>query len=471
MKEKLIGIFIGIFVVLCFTIGSGMIISEGYEVVKSIIIDKDTGAFAKVNSDGQLHTVLESKADTNNATEVALGANNAWTGTVTELASFNAISLFVETDVASATKGLTVQYSNDGVDWHIGEAYTIPAGAEKFYSPPPWMNYYRIAYTNGASPQSDFHIHTVLHKTMFKPSSHNVDDNISDEDDAELAINVIKAKKPNGSYQSIGSSTDGNLLVHDAENPSAIAFGDVEGKATVQKFGNAPDFDTDDGQITVWDGASDSPDIDVMQYVYSVTADIDSVISSDTGDLQDVEIQGLGASSNLVVQTVTLNGQTRVALATNLYRVFRVKNVGTSNFTGDVSCYVTNAPTSGGIPTDTSLIRAHVQDGNNQTEMAIYTVPADKEVVIHGLYWYSAGANKSSTYVCTLWARPPGGVFQLKWKGAFNDDIQSGLFHPFKTGLYFDEGTDIELRVESIASPAIAGAAISGGFEIEMKDK
>jgi hypothetical protein len=425
-------------------------------------------AFGQKVNDGKFIAV-DNKIDTNNSTTSALGANNSYTGTVTDLSEHSAISVIVETDAPSATKGFNVQYSPDGVEWHTGESYTVPANSEKFYTPPVWQKYYRFIYTNGAVANTNFHIHSFLHSDTMKWSSHNVDDPIADEDDAELIINVNKARKPDGTYASIGASTDGNLLIHDAENPSAIAFGAVSGKAIIQKFGNAPDFDTGDGEVSTWDGASDAG-IDNMQYDYSLTADIDSVVSSSASDIMNIEIQGLGASTNLVVQTVTMNGQTRVALATNLFRVFRMKNVGASNMVGNISCYVTNAPISSGVVDDSSLVRAHILNGNNQTEMALYTVPHGDEIVLKGLYAYSAGASRSASYLLTVWARPPGQVFQLKWKGAFNDDVDSGIRQPYETGLYFDEGTDVELRVQ-ILTAAITAATISSGFEIEKKLK
>jgi len=447
--------------------------SYGQTMLRNLIITDPTNSTyqARVNSDGQLHVVLESMPDANNTTTNALSGGSTFTGSATSLRPYNGISLHVSTDSPSATKGLSIEYSADGTTWYNGESYTIPQGASKFYTPPAWLEYFRVVYSNGSTAQTNFSLHTQLHKGIMKWSSHNVDSEIADEDDAELGISVIHAKNPAGVYGPIQRSTDGNLLIHDAENPSAIAFGSVPGKSIIQKFGNAPDFDSTDGQITIWDGADDAV-LDEMQYNYSATNLIDSVISSSTLDLQDVEIQGLDGDGYLVIQTNTLSGQTRVALSTPLWRTFRTKNINNSDFVGNVCTYETNAPTTAGVVDDSSLVRSCVDNGNNQTEMGIFTVPKGKEIVIKSVYWGSAGANKSASYEITLWARPYGGVFQLKYKNAINDDVYPNHEKPYATGLYFDELTDIEVRVQCLTiSPTIIGATISGGFEIEMQDK
>ena len=83
-----------------------------------------------------------------------------------------------------------------------------------------------------------------------------------------------------------------------------VSKGNISGSTYVHKFGQAPDFDTGDGEVNMWDGADDG-NSNLMTYTYSSTADIDRISSSDNGDTQDIEIQGLDTSGNLTIQTIT----------------------------------------------------------------------------------------------------------------------------------------------------------------------
>ena len=205
-----------------------------------------------------------------------------------------------------------------------------------------------------------------------------------------------------------------------------------------------------------------------MTYTFSSTADIDSLSSSDNGDTQDIEVQGLDSSYNLVTQTITLTGQTRKALDTDLIRVFRLKNVGTTDLAGTVYCFV-NVETTGGVPNTLANIRAQVDNGNNQALMAVYTVPAGKTGYMRNWYASTAGANKSSNYVIRMKARPFGQVFQTKHLSAIADDGSSTALHTYIEPEVFAEKTDI---VMSAQMKAVGGtlASVSAGFDIVLVD-
>jgi hypothetical protein len=410
----------------------------------------------------------EGKVDDNNSSSTPLGGGAAFTGTATEILDYGIVFVSVYADVASATDGLSIEQSSDGTNWDHKDVYTVPAGGAKNYSINPHARYVRVVYTNGAGVQAAFRLQTVL-KGNSKPSSHRIQDSISDDDDAELSKSVITGKDAVGNFLNVGVTEDGYLAISDNSDGLAIAKGDVTGHTFIHKFGVAVDFDTGDGAVTIWDGADDA-NIDQMVYQYSTSADIDSISSSQVADTQNIKIYGLDGSGNLVEQTVTLSGQTRVPLGTSLKRVYRMVNVSSTNLTGYVYCYV-NTTLSSGVPVDSTKVRAIIQVNPyvpvNQTLMAVYTIPTGYTGYLREWYASLGGASRTSNYIVYLLARPSGQVFQVKHVSAIAEDGTSSIQHKYVEPEVFAAGTDIEMRVRAEAS-AITGAKIGGGFDIVL---
>lgn len=138
---------------------------------------------------------------------------------------------------------------------------------------------------------------------------------------------------------------------------------------SLDKFGINPLITTLSTPEDVWEFGG--------EYPFSTTDDIISVSSDNASDTQLLSIQGLDINGYLVSQSVTLEGQTRVALTTPLWRVFRMENEGTTKFLGTVYCYSGTENTTG-TPSGASVVKAMIDDGNNQTLMAVYTIPRGK---------------------------------------------------------------------------------------------
>jgi len=243
-----------------------------------------------------------------------------------------------------------------------------------------------------------------------------------------------------------------------------LSQGNITGHSGIHKFGNAPDFDTADSEVEVWDGAADGTAYELMNYVYSTTAAIDSISSTDDSDTQDIEVQGLDSNFDLVTQTVALTGNTRKALTTDLIRIFRAKNVGSTNLAGHVIIYENDTTADdAGIPDDSNLIRAVIHPENNQTEMAIYTIPNGYTGYLTEYYASTGGASRSSEYLIRLKARPSGQVFQLKHKFALADGSTISEKMSFQFPMRFTAKTDIVMTAEALTA-AITGVNIIAGF-------
>jgi hypothetical protein len=433
------------------------------------ICDDSRANILSINSDGSASVRSSGFVSTNNSTTTTLDASGVYTGAVEDVTDYAGTIVTIYSDQASATDGLAIEWSPDGTNWDGSDVFTIPAATQKTFSFQPVCQYMRVKYTNGGTTQAVFRLQTQLKATNFKPSSHRIADAIVDDDDAELVLAVISAEKDGNGFDHVRATASGNLKVANVEDGFSISKGDVQGHSTVHKFGNAPDFDYDSGsEFTIWDGADDGTAWENARYDYSTTAAIDTISSSDNSDTVDIEIQGLGASTNLVIQTVTLSGTNAVPLVTPLLRVFRGKNVNGSAFAGHVVAYE-STPIAAGVPVDKSKIRLVIQPDNQQTEMALYTVPAGKTAYIRSLDYATAGASKTSSYICRLYARSPGGVFRLQKKIALQDGGTTLTQYTYTDPPAYTAGTDLEMTVQLTATGATA-ASVSGGFDMVLVD-
>lgn len=278
---------------------------------------------------------------------------------------------------------------------------------------------------------------------------------------------TIHGDDPDGEIQSVNVTKDGDLSISDNSSGLAIAEGKVIGKSRINKFGYAPEFDISDGFVTIWDGAEAGEDYEAMNITYSTTDDIDYLVAQDNADTQLIEIQGLDIDYNMVVQTKSLTGQTPVQLDTPLLRVFRMKNVESVDLRNHIFCYVSAGTTVvGGVPQDGAKVRAVIHGDENQTEMAVYTIPLGKKGYMRSWYASTAGAKKDSKHTIKILARPYEGVFQLKQRRNFTSE--NGLDpEPYDTPPDYDERTDIELKADTDQD----GVGVSAGFSIVLVDK
>lgn len=175
--------------------------------------DQETGQRPHINDDGQLHVVMQGKADAGNSTVTPLLADATFTGTGIDISEFAAITLLVESDEASATDGMKAQFSNDNTEWHDGEEYTIAAGDNKFFTPPVQAQYFRMVYVNGGTDQTYFHMHAMLKKVPVKWSSHNIDSPITGSDDSELVKAVITGQRTDGIFDNVHLTNGANMKV------------------------------------------------------------------------------------------------------------------------------------------------------------------------------------------------------------------------------------------------------------------
>ena len=221
------------------------------------ILDSELNKISPVNP-LDVTSNLNGHVCVDNSTSDNIGASSTFTGVWQDTLNYNTIIIGIKSDQDSATDGLEIQWSADGSTVHDDDVFTISANKGKVFTFSPARRYVRLTYTNGSTPTTSFNLQTIFKKGGFKSSSHRLQDAIVAEDDAELIKAVLSGEDEDNVFQNVQTTRDGNLTISDNSSGLAIAKGDVTGHSAIQKFGNAPNFDSGDGEVTVWDGAEDA---------------------------------------------------------------------------------------------------------------------------------------------------------------------------------------------------------------------
>jgi len=235
-----------------------------------------------------------------------------------------------------------------------------------------------------------------------------------------------------------------------------VAAGNIAGVSNVSKFGYNPSV----GSVTyesIWEGSN--------AYPWQTVADQLEVLSSDANDTsagtgaRTVELQGLDSSWNLLTETVTMNGTSAVTTTGSFLRIFRARVVTAgTNLRNEGDITIRDQDTS----TTRALITNGATDGNGQTLMAVYTIPAGKTGYIININ-VSSAKDQEQTY--RLMSRD-NTVANAAWnvkefltgRGGFSDWKKYAINKA-------TEKTDLDFQVISNSTSAAAG-----GFELILID-
>lgn len=174
-------------------------------------------------------------------------------------------------------------------------------------------------------------------------------------------------------------------------------------KNFINKFGSNPNVNqsvSTNSPETIWDGST--------QYTFPPNAGTGIQIQSDTStDNQAIVIQGLDENFQEQTWSGSLNGSSAVDVSGKWTRIFRSYNNDSLNISGDVNIYGSG---------DQSASYAKIIDGNNQTLMSIYTIPADYTGYLTK-YQVTAHNSQSSSeigYTINMKTREMNKVFRVK---------------------------------------------------------
>jgi len=212
-----------------------------------------------------------------------------------------------------------------------------------------------------------------------------------------------------------------------------VKRGYVQGHEHVHKFGFNTSVTT--SATLIWNGGGD--------YTYPTTAAVLGVVGTSTTDNSQITVQGVDGDYNELSNIVTLNGTTTVTTSGTFLRAYRAFVSDDNEPAGDVT--ITHSG-------DTVAI---VSEGEGQTLMATYTVPAGYTAYLYQLVFGGAAEVANKFMTVRLRIREPGGIFrtQAKYTTAAQT-FEEVMEFPLK----FTEKTDIEITAQASSGTQQASA-------------
>lgn len=232
----------------------------------------------------------------------------------------------------------------------------------------------------------------------------------ADDPNAIIAQEIQEIEQMFGGWQRRSYEVPDGRLVQ-AEREIQALTGDVvsvDRKAkSLIKFGKSADL-TADTLETVWTvGGNES-------YVTGNT--IDYISSSSASDTQTIKlechtVEGTGVNSKFtfLIQEVTLNGQTPVALDTPVARVSHAYNSNGTEIVGRVTVYE-NTTVVGGVPSDTTKIHLDIPQGLQGSFKGATTFSNSDYYILTGGFG-SVSKKQEASADFFLEVREAGGVF------------------------------------------------------------
>jgi hypothetical protein len=252
---------------------------------------------------------------------------------------------------------------------------------------------------------------------------------------------------------------DGRLV--QGEREIQATYGDyvsIDRKAkSLIKFGKSADLTTN-GLQTVWTVGGNE--------VYVSDNTIAYVSSSDATDVQEVTIEGHTVTGTgfdqeftFVVQNVTLNGQTPVALATSLARTSRMYNNNGQELVGRVVVYE-NTTVVGGVPSDATKIHLDIPAGFQSSFKAATTFSKEDYYLLTGAYG-AVSLKQSAAVDFYIEIRDAGKTFRQaalftasSAGGAFNIELDPCIIVP--------KNADVRITCETSSNNAVAFGVFRG---------
>lgn len=222
-----------------------------------------------------------------------------------------------------------------------------------------------------------------------------------------------------------------------------------------RKFGYNSDIDTSTDPEDIWDYGG-------LYTFGSNDGETVRISSNSTGDTGSFTVQGLDENFSNKTVTLNLSGQTPVTVGT-FTRVIRAFNAGSTDLNGNVYSYGIGAVATG-TPQSASMIRSMVKPTFQQTQMAIYTVPANYNAYICDVTCSAPRlANQTVAVEMHLDVRQFGEVFRTQLVFGVNNSLyRDEFFSPIKVV----GKSDIRLRAQRVYAN---NTPVAASFDLFLK--
>ena len=180
--------------------------------------------------------------ETSNSSTTPLGANGVFTGSAFEVLPYSVINVGVFSNVPSATNGVTVQFSPNGVNWDHSHSTTYTAATGVGYIFNVEYRFARVVYTNGATAQASFRLQTIAKVNFVKSSLYTISQAVTGNMFVELGKNVIigETTAGGGGYVAVKVNPSGALTVENTPTKQTPSYQEIINLTNVAQTFTAP---------------------------------------------------------------------------------------------------------------------------------------------------------------------------------------------------------------------------------------
>lgn len=150
---------------------------------------------------------------TGNTSTIPLGAGASFTGAAEDVTTYHEVDINLGGAPANAPGTLYFEFSPDGTNWDVSVPLTLDGPSIVPLTLRVILPFFRVRYINGATPQTEFRLTTVFHKSSGKTLTRFLNQYIDYNEPVENMRAFISGARPDGSFGNVPVSRDNFLKI------------------------------------------------------------------------------------------------------------------------------------------------------------------------------------------------------------------------------------------------------------------